>query len=200
MTFCFCQSHANTKPDSLKLNLVVKTDIVVPLVTAIQSAANANVYAFYSLTIEKFIKKKHTVQLTFMQNWSTNFFSNNNGTNYRFNAWSFAPQYKFFFFKRKPQTGLYMGAYARYLYDNEVNYTNRPQDYLYTTTSSFKQNSIGAGITAGVQFYLLKRRLVMDIMLGLGFLKPISHTQFFATDGQAAIKAQLQAINIGYKF
>lgn len=79
------------KPDSAKkqLGLVLKADILRP----IYGLLFAQNYA--SFTVEKLVKKRHSVQLTFFEYWG------HQNDEWKFNQWALIPEYKFLYQTRK---------------------------------------------------------------------------------------------------
>ena len=192
------------KPDGTKkqLGLVIKGDILMPILLI----SNANVFIFNnnycSFTLEKLLKKRRSIQLTFFEDWGQ--WGNPPIPYYIFNKWALLPEYKFFVSKKKAHTGYYVGVWGQFMNDKEINQRNN-------IIENYKTVYLGGGISTGVQFYIFKR-ITIDALIGFGVLKPIYYydTRWnvngivqqltFQKDYYTSQFNPRLAINIGYKF
>jgi len=200
----FAQTTDSTKK---QLGLVVKTDILLPAITLAKSRT-----AEFSLTVEKLIKKRHSIQLTFI------YFNNYIRTRSYIippsgieidktttNSIAIIPEYKFFVSKKKNHTGYYIGisaAYGLQLY-RETYTANIPAGVSYyngvgpATLSNYRKDNdqfYAFGIINGFQYYLYKC-LVLDFVAGAG--NAADFNQSFRASSQFVWRLGL---NIGYKF
>ena len=184
-------------PDSTKkqLGLVIKGDILLPIIGLFDEGY------YCSFTIEKFLKKRHSIQLTYFEFWLNT--PDGSKSNYR----QLIPEYKFFVSKKKLCNGYYIGAYGQFLSEKYNFQNNEGGGWV---IERYKTILIGGGICTGVQFYLLKK-LTIDVMFGLGIVKPINYYEAYFYDGgahplifdktwYAPYYNGRAAINIGYKF
>ncbi|HEX7413958.1 MAG TPA: DUF3575 domain-containing protein [Bacteroidia bacterium] len=148
----------STKKDTTKkhLNIIVKADILLPVFGLYAG------YRYCSFTIEKLLKKRHSVQVTFTDYWEHTF----NGLT--FNNWQLIPEYKFFVSNKKSHGGYYVGAFGLFVHSKYV--TTFPQMVI----EGYKTISLGGGISNGAQFYLFKK-LTIDVLVGVGLIKPVSY-------------------------
>ncbi|MGZ4033415.1 MAG: DUF3575 domain-containing protein [Bacteroidia bacterium] len=189
--FSFTNSFSQSSEQKNGLGLIVKADVFGPAITAINnrnSHFTFNEYThqhFFSGTVEKQLKDRHTIQLT--GTYFLEYLVHDVQYRHKQEIVSIIPEYKFFIFKNKPVTGPYIGGYLIYSqehFKSEV-YLNPYSDY-YT-------NKLGVGLSTGYQFYI-KNRIVIDTHGGIGIKKTINkNSKILYGDGQ-------YAINIGYKF
>lgn len=197
---CFAQDSAKYNNTHKPINLVVKTDLFLPVLYYFENSGNGKAISF---TIEKLLAKRHSVQL-----YSLFFKGIGKGGNplrseaYIANGYQLSLQYKFFVSKKRPHSGYYIGAFGLY---STLHTTNQFIDYqikpAYTHNFEDINYNMGCGFINGVQFYLYKR-IVIDCMLGLGVTEAFKNTVLQGDieenrDPKAYITA---AINIGYKF
>jgi len=180
----FSQTTDSTKK---QLGLVVKTDILSPI---LRLFGDKDLYFdnyVFSFTVEKLLAKRHSVQLTFFESWEQQ------PNDWQLNQWSLIPEYKFFVSKKKAHTGYYIGAFGQFLNYNERDYSPEIGNY--------KTISVGGGISNGVQFYVLKK-ITIDALLGFGILKPIYVYDTYGAQQEDYLSTYTfrSAISIGYKF
>ena len=184
--------------DSTKkgIGLVVKTDLFFPIAEALSktNAFKANALAF---TVEKLLGKRHSVQLTFLDMWSSGNSSYKDSLfdSGKLNNIQLTGEYKFFVSKKRKHAGYYIGAFAMY---EQLNYTitqsSRPA--LIPKTSHGSYYAFGEGLINGVQFYLFKH-LTLDCLVGIG------RTNIEVANGWKQKEGDWLgriAINVGYKF
>ncbi|HEX7414399.1 MAG TPA: DUF3575 domain-containing protein [Bacteroidia bacterium] len=177
------------KTDSTKkgIGLVLKTDVLMPTFNGIQNLTGgtsidnleADVNNAFSFSVEKLLGKRHSIQITFIEKWSSvsNTIYNDTAflspTSYyaipkltivnKANELIIIPEYKYFVSKKKAHTGYYIGAYAFYYSQNFNRMFSDASQYI------IKTGNIGAGFSNGVQFYLFKR-ITVDALLQLGII------------------------------
>lgn len=196
--YAFAQKTDSTKK---QIGLVVKGDILLPIINLIgniQTERNGNYnYVYYCpFTVEKLLKKRHSIQLSFFKNWTQNLYY----AEWNYNQWALIPEYKYFISKKKSYTGYYIGSFGEFFSEKVL----QSDDAL---SRGFKTISIGGGISNGVQFYVFKK-ITIDILLGVGILKPISNQVLYGSYGPSPFDKTFYqsyftyraAINIGYKF
>ena len=174
-----------------KLNLIIKTDIFVPF------ASLSSKTGYGSLTIEKGFKRKHSAQLTVVYTGykKNNSYSDSTWYNHKSSGFQIIPEYKYFTGRQRYYTGFYSGVYAKYAYvKTESSGRNYHSPDIYNFSNTY--NSMAAGIIIGYQNYIIKRRVVIDILVGGGYgyeyVNYSSHYYEF-------IDVRL-AVNIGYRF
>jgi len=180
-----------------KLNLIIKTDLFLP------GFYLANKMGYGSLTIEKGFKRRHSAQLTGIYAGSEYKETNSDTTwhHRKTSGFQIIPEYKYFFGKRRYYTGFYSGAYAKYAYiktemDSRGYYCSQGPC---PNNSSYTSNQISAGIIIGYQNYIIKRRVVIDVLAGWGNMFINSNNglwkfqQRYNPDGRIAV-------NVGYRF
>ncbi|MHB8261632.1 MAG: DUF3575 domain-containing protein [Bacteroidia bacterium] len=193
------------KTDSTKkgIGLIIKTAIFQPTFNGMDYYPITITFHAFAVTVEKFFKKQHSIQVTFIEGWRNIIFSPMDYS--RSNTWALIPEYKFFVSKKKAQTGYYIGAYG---YFNFLN--NERVDGAYQ--GIYKALNIGGGISNGLQFYLFKR-ITINVLLEIGVLRtkpafyndveinPIPVCGCVREPALPAFELNSRfAINIGYKF
>jgi hypothetical protein len=178
----------------------VKGDILFPLIYLIankqnQESQDPSAGNYCSFTIEKLLKKRHSLQLTYNDNWYSQTIANNWYN--KSTIWSLIPEYKFFVSKKKLCSGYYIGAYGKYSHDYENNVLN--QSGWETNIERYKEVSLGGGISNGVQFYLFKR-ITIDVLLGIGILKPINYNVIQVYEYDLNNGTVITTINKSYRF
>jgi hypothetical protein len=195
---CFCQTAEPKK----QLGLIVKADVLMPVVTQILSQIpnyNSKEYNF-SLALEKQLEQRQSIQLTGMYSYIN---LNLEPGTIQYKTVSITPEYKFFILKNKPITGPYLGGYSAYrnehFFSIEESYLNGPYD-------EYIIHIIGVGIITGYQCYI-KNKIVIDFLAGLGVNKEISIHKLQSINNSSTPKPTSYlnldgrlAINIGYKF
>jgi uncharacterized protein DUF3575 len=200
--FLFSVSAFAQKTDSTKkqLGLVVKGDILTPIIGLIVEQG------YCSFTIEKLLKKRHSIQLTYFESWL------HYPDNWKLNLLQLMPEYKFFVSKKKLCSGYYIGAFGQFIHYKEIFENNPGGNEL--NVENYKEVALGGGISNGVQFYVFKK-ITIDILLGVGLYKPIyfydiqTYNSFNGVITRVNFPEQYYnaaqfnfraAINIGYKF
>jgi len=177
---------------------VLKTDILSPIIFNISDYILPN----FSITCEKFIKKRHSIQLTGLYAW----FDKKSGYKGQTKGQIFEiiPDYKFYLSRKKMQKGFYIGAYAKYIRNHTIDEEQGPYPYSPMMYLEYIEHETAFGGLTGYQFYI-KKRLVIDFLLGFGRAQLYKvdiikkeHIQF-SDDYSGYLDAQF-AINIGYKF
>src|ERR1035437_8030078 len=99
----------STKKDSTKkhLNLIVKGDILLPIFELFLSSRQNDFLNFYcSFAVEKLLKKRHSMQITYLGSWGHYY------EGWIHNFLQIIPEYKFFVSKKKSHSGYYVGAFG----------------------------------------------------------------------------------------
>lgn len=215
------QSFAQSDTVKKQLGLIVKTDILMPFI----NGGSASLYSYdgktlkaFSFTVEKLLKKRHSIQLTFVSFGNYNSIRSYNINPYGINQYTatetdritqhaiaITPEYKFFVSKKKNHTGYYLGVSASYMYFiNRVAWTETiPAGVTYYNTTgpatingihNESNQSIAYGIINGVQYYLYKH-LALDLIAEGGLTRQIGLPGF-----NPSFFAWRLGLNIGYKF
>ncbi len=197
-------------PDSVKqkiIGLIIKSDFLLPAYASIG-------YNFgYSLTIEKLIKKRSSIQLT--GNYLAAGITKDDLTNTagegagRSEVYQVIAEYKYFITKQRmllgqPYVGISGGWWREEdRYDGwipvNINYQWPIRHYY----SDYYFYSYAVALITGYQFYL-KERLVIDFLIGFGksntySIEKIGGESFDYSNGKLKFGLR-NAINVGYKF
>ena len=208
---CFAGNLECIKDSSNHLNLVVKGDLLFPVI----SFATPNT-AIFSFTAEKLFCKRHSLQLSYFSSSlksaafipvayspKEDIHQENNYT------LMIIPEYKFFVSKKKSYSGYYIGSSVAY-----INYTDKvlnssfiPSGWTINNikgpkTISYQyqdlQQSLAGGIINGVQYYLFNH-LVIDFLLGGGVSETIKYKGADPGVNSPQLYWRL-AFNVGYRF
>ena len=139
-----------------KLGLVVKTDILAPSLDWLISGSPS-----YSLSVEKFIGKRQSFQLS-------GYYSYNHSTEPSqiiYSSYQIVPEYRFYPNDKQMHNGVYCGAYSRLINEHSYEIYSR-------STDEFLYRSLELGVISGYQIYPFKH-LVFDFLFGLGGRKVI---------------------------
>jgi uncharacterized protein DUF3575 len=183
------------KPDSAKksIGLIIKVDPFWPLLGFLINEDED----FYSATLEKRISSHLSVQLTFTLN---HFVNNINGVsyydpNYTHNTYIFSPQLKYYFFNKGEQMGFYLGVFAQFWQEREVQSGN-VLSYIHYT------NTYGGGCMIGTQLYA-SSKISFEFLFGMGpqfYSITNRNQQLYPTNDSGLFLVGLANINIGYRF
>lgn len=181
-----CYSQKDTVPDwrQKQARIIVKTDLFFPLYFSKYKDL------IFTLTVEKPIAKRHSLQLTYM-GVHTKYLSP--GLEERSHSLFIIPEYKFFVSKKRACSGYYVGASA--LYDHEKDILSFHSSSQGDRNYYSYYNAYGFGLMNGFQYYFFKH-LTVDVMAGaIAFVEidsgdPDEYWDFFPR----------VAVNLGYKF
>src|ERR1035437_5820568 len=163
---CFANKLEPERDITKKVNLILKTDVLLPVITLGKSHTGE-----FSFTVERLFNKRHSFQLTFAsfgnykRNMQLSYGAVTQETNFDEHSIAIIPEYKFFVSKNKNHTGYYIGASAAYLLNAQnnkwaiiipagVSYNNTMGPA--TLSYHYKDNlqALAFGIINGFQYYL----------------------------------------------
>lgn len=194
--FLFAQQDSTSLRTSLDNNLkknevalILKIDILNPVVSIVKSQTDAGVYA------ELGFKRRQSFQLSNYLHFYTS-------PAIHENRMDLYMDYKFFLSRKQAYSGIYIGPYlaiSSLSYEREVNGDFPP----YYRHVKFEQQALGGGLLAGYQF-IIKRRFVIDLLGRIGAAQPVA-TKLIALVNEPPVNSSLRltwlaAINLGYKF
>ena len=205
---CFCFFGKMEGQDSISrkpIGLIVKADILLPVLALTSKYTEKQA----SLTIEKTIGKRQSIQLTGIY-----LYYKYEEPNVYFSSASFEskrtliiPEYKFFILKRKVCSGPYVGSYFTLMYEAAKGNVWHDGVFYPTNTDYYYYYSFSLGAITGFQ-YCIKNRFVFDFLIGFGGERELKNltTKSNSTsinNGDFIPSWNLDgrfAINIGYKF
>ncbi len=184
---------ANLDSADNKLNLIIKADILSPILLTL------NQTGYGSLTIEKGLKRRFSVQLTgtFSSYVTKDYHADTLWNYHKNNRFQIIPEGKYFWGKRRYYSGFYSGLYAKYEYSKSESkwFSYNNQTFLHYNGN---RSYVAGGIIIGYQNYIIKRRMVLDILAGAGyFSRNIIHFSDAFRSNEIDIRF---ALNIGYRF
>ncbi len=204
-------------PDSVKqkiIGLIIKSDFLSPAYAVVTNSFGC------TFTLEKLIKKRHSIQITglyfsggiSLMNLTDSYAANNNnyGTNSgRQNVYQIIPEYKFFITDTNMISGRpYVGAYLKWIKEEEkFDIWTYPNSMLPSpgkhTSADYNLSGYSLGLMTGYQFYLIDR-FVIDFLIGFGGNKAYSVKKIRGDDinfpyNEWSLGVR-SAINVGYKF
>lgn len=180
------------KVNSLK-TFIIKTDLFWPAITFPWQ------HYYWTVTFEKMIAKRQSVQLTYMDGRSDFKWSNGSDKFIQHKEWFFLliPEYKFFISKRKLCSGYYLGASLMYVRDRFTSIYRYAASPGYPAVDQFStavSNGYGAGLFNGLQFYFFGR-LTLDLQAGAIF-----YDEYYEGESYGGDFLPRLALNIGYRF
>jgi|GEM_PF-6680602 hypothetical protein len=200
-TICSAQDSTKVNKTQKPINLVIKTDLLLPVVYYIVNGGNGKAISF---TIEKLLVKRHSVQLysLFFTGTSKNVNSFQSITSTD-QGYQLSAHYKFFVSKKRPHSGYYVGAFGMYgtLHSTQQYTLYQKNNPSFSHSDEYIDYFMGCGLVNGVQFYICNQ-LVIDCILGFGVQESLG-TKVIQGDigGNRDPSGYITAaINIGYKF
>ncbi len=199
----FAQDSTKTK----KLGLIVKADVPLPVADLVFSKVERDM----SLTVEKIINRRNSVQVTGTYHFiKANANSPDSALANRRNIFQIIPEYKFFILKRKVCSGPYVGAYLKYIRDEEIwdewtetiNYNAYPNTKNTHFFADYYYFKYAIGAITGCQFYI-RNRVTFDFLFGVGASKTFLVQKVSGENIGTILGSDLDgrlAFNVGYKF
>ncbi len=183
---CLSFYKLHSQFDSLKYKNAFKVDLFFPVY------ALATKEIDFSISYERYIEKKHGIQVSFF------YYDSKQQINYNRNSKQLIFDYKRFINKKR-KINYFVGSYLEFIQNQsfETNVLYLPQQ-----TYNIKDLRIAYGILNGVQFFN-KSRFTADFIFGIGYSNSIQRTIQINND----IKSEKYnypslrlALNIGYLF
>jgi hypothetical protein len=204
--FAITAKTSFSQQDSLrKIRFVLKTDILEPTIGLMSN------YNKFSLTFETCFLNRHSLQLSgtyFSQLFTEEIPSMNHKFSMDASSFQVIPEYRFFIFKKKNFTGLFVGAFYSYLKEHEIHEsTNVGWNPDHTYMDLKKTYSI-IGPVIGYQNYF-KKHITYELSIGAGYIKMLNYKVLEAinttfTNGQEHYSTSncliRTSIKIGYRF
>jgi hypothetical protein len=204
--FAITAKSSFSQNDSLrKIRFVLKTDILEPTIGLFSN------YFKFSLTFETCFHNRHSVQLSgtyFSQLLTEEIPLLNHKSSIDASSFQVIPEYKFYIFKKKKYTGLFVGAFFSYLMEHEIHESTNVGWYPDHNYINLKKNYLIIGPVIGYQNYII-RHIAFEISIGAGYLKMLNYKVLEAINDTyspifehySTLYCMLRpSIKIGYKF
>lgn len=192
------------KDTTRKFSFITKVEILEPTLGSLFG------YKMYSLTQEIGYFKRHSFQISVTYFYDRIIYEKP-ALNYKMtndiSSLQIIPEYKFYFARRKYNTGFFAGTYLSFLNEHEIHHTtsNGTPD---NTSIEFKKSYIIIGPTLGYQNYIVKH-IAFEILIGAGYIrnlnikviKAINTSLAAGSDHFSTSNALIRSeIKIGYRF